>query len=260
MKSTLLSTGAAALVMGAAGGAPVASHAEVLVHGLGKTVCATVYNNRLQLNKCNAGDAQNWFNTRSPVQHYHNLCLGTDANHAADAQHPRAYSVGGAQLVVEACDATKPSQRWALRVNGLFGNDSGWCMDTNGGSVSEGTRIQIWTCSSGNPVVYHQLWAPGDLSSGSALRLGHAGMLLGPGSVAALSWAQTASGGLPQLAANPGNMLTRNGSILSQGVSNIVAQGGGNIVAQGGGNIVAQGGGNAIALSGGMIVAQGGGN
>jgi len=211
-------------------GAPAPAKAEVLVSGVGKTVCATVYNNRLQLNRCDGGDAQNWFYGYGH-QHYHNLCL--------DSETPNP----GAQLVVAACQANKASQQWGLQPSGLMRNESGWCADVNGGNTSEGTRIQIWRCAANVSQSPHQLWAMGTLKSLASLCVSASvAQDISPGSIIAnVSVLKT---------------LKATGSgVVSTAGGNTVAAGGGNVVPASG-KIVAAGGLNMIQLDSGAVLSH----
>ena len=201
MKTAALFVGATALAVSTVGALPAPARALVAVSGLGPTLCATVYRNALQLNRCDGGDAQNWFSTTYGAQRYHGLCL--------DSATPD----GGSQLVVMTCQ-NKPSQRWAISPNGQLKNESGWCTDVNGGRAAEGTRIQTWGCTSG---AMHQRWGIGQYE---------------PASSAVSGTAVKTVGGAPagQVVAVAG------GSIVAQGGGNVIRIQGGSIVAQGGGN------------------------
>ncbi|KAJ6477672.1 ricin B lectin domain-containing protein [Mycena sanguinolenta] len=67
----------------------------------------------------------------------------------------------GAAVVIEMCSAPTPANSWFVP-NGnnahgslqIFGDK---CLDVTDGVDADGTRLQIWTCASGNT---NQLWEP----------------------------------------------------------------------------------------------------
>ncbi|KAK7038571.1 hypothetical protein R3P38DRAFT_547780 [Favolaschia claudopus] len=74
----------------------------------------------------------------------------------------------GAPVVIEMCSAPTPGNSWVVP-NGnnaagalkIFGNK---CLDVTDGINTDGTRLQIWICASGNT---NQLWEPEFGSVGS---------------------------------------------------------------------------------------------
>ncbi|KAJ6586011.1 ricin B lectin domain-containing protein [Mycena capillaripes] len=79
----------------------------------------------------------------------------------------------GAAVVIEMCSAPTPANSWVVP-NGnnaagslqIFGNK---CLDVTDGVNADGTRLQIWTCASGNT---NQLWEPEFGSVGNILWVG----------------------------------------------------------------------------------------
>ena len=100
------------------------------------TLCATVASNRLQLNQCRGGDAQDWFKSAYGVQNgYHGLCLDTEG------------AASGAALVVVGCQ-NKPSQRWGYdTTTRALRNEAGFCADVYSGRAVEGQKIIAFTCN-----------------------------------------------------------------------------------------------------------------
>ncbi|KAJ7189513.1 hypothetical protein GGX14DRAFT_408740 [Mycena pura] len=88
-----------------------------------------------------------------------------------NAQQPPLWPTGGclsassnadgAAVVIEMCSAPTAGNSWVVP-NGnnaagplqIFGNK---CLDVTDGVNADGTRLQIWTCASGNT---NQLWEP----------------------------------------------------------------------------------------------------
>lgn len=202
---------------------PFALHAEVMVASMAANLCLDVNQstNAVALWTCHGGANQNFFTSAYGKQTFNGRCL--------DQASPNQ----GAGLVMAACDANKPSQRWSLVSNpsdanalGSYRNESGWCANIPGGNASPGVQIIAWTCSPKNAGGRrNDVWGRGT----------------------------TVPIGLAHLAPAVAAKMSQVGSIVAAGGGNIVAAGGGNIVAAGGGNIVAAGGGNVIAISGGAI-------
>jgi hypothetical protein len=195
------------------------ARADVMIAGiLGRNLCVTVYNNHLQTNHCNAGDAQNWFTGAYGQQHYHNLCLGVEGGDNARA---------GAQLIVTTCNSSQHNQKWSLWNTGAYHNEQGYCMDISGGNPNEGAKVEIWNCNG----QAHQAWSNGTFTSAAAV--------LPPSVVSKL-----------QL----GMVVTPQGKVIAAGGGNVIAAGGGNVIAAGGGNVVSAGGGNVVVMKGGAVV------
>jgi hypothetical protein len=99
------------------------------------------------LNTClpaGPGVNQVWdFNGDGTVQdHGLNLCLDLFGGATAP----------GTRVIIQACDATKATQRWTVQLGGFLLNQAaGSCLDTVGGSLISGTRIQISACVGAAP-------------------------------------------------------------------------------------------------------------
>ncbi|KAJ7254834.1 ricin B lectin domain-containing protein [Mycena rebaudengoi] len=82
-------------------------------------------------------------------------------------------NVDGAAVVIQMCSAPTAANSWVVP-NGnnaagplqIFGNK---CLDVKDGVNADGTRLQIWTCASGNT---NQLWEPEFGSVGNIVWVG----------------------------------------------------------------------------------------
>ena len=200
------------------------ARAEVMVASMAPNLCldANQTSNIVALWGCHGGANQNFFTTAYGKQTFNGRCL--------DQSGPNA----GAGLVMAACDANKPSQRWSLvskagdaNALGSLRNESGWCANIANGNATQGAQVIVWTC-------------PAKSATGRRNDV----------------WGQGTFKPIASAGVSPANIakMSQVGSIVASGAGNIVASGAGNIVASGAGNIVASGAGNVIAISSGALM------
>lgn len=153
----------------------------------------------------------------------------------------------GAPITVQTC-TNAANQKWGYQSNGTLRNESGFCLDIEGGATGDGARILGYTCHGGG----NQQWYPAVTSSSASLGTAAQLKLQGKGSAKSVISSPNFSGG--NIVASGG------GNIVAGGAGNMIASGGGKIVAGGAGNMIAKFGGQLIANDGASIVAGGAGN
>lgn len=146
--------------------------------------------------------------------------------------------VSGAPVTVQAC-TNATNQRWGYQSNGTLRNESGFCLDIEGGSRTNGARILGYSCHGAS----NQQWYPGVHSRQAYVGLAAAARAQGRNDAKSFLLSPNFSGG----------------NIVAAGGGNIVAGGAGNLLANDGGGIVAGGAGNLLALFGPSLLANDGG-
>lgn len=153
----------------------------------------------------------------------------------------------GSPITVQTC-TNAANQKWGYQSNGTLRNESGFCLDIEGGSGSDGARILGYSCHGGG----NQQWYPAVTSSSATLGTAAQLKLQAKGSAKSVLSSPNFSGG---------NIVGSGGAnILAGGAGNIIAAGGGKIVSGGAGNMLAKFGGQLIANDGASILAGGAGN
>ncbi|MGZ3144739.1 ThuA domain-containing protein [Lentzea chajnantorensis] len=90
---------------------------------------------RIQLYTCNSNAAQQWTVNGNTLRAF-NKCMTTAGGN-------------GAQVQLQTCNGSG-TQNWAPGANGsLVHQQSGRCLDANGGSSADGTSLIVWTCHGG---------------------------------------------------------------------------------------------------------------
>src|SRR6185295_15215512 len=163
------------------------ARAEVMVASMAPNLCldANQTSNIVALWGCHGGANQNFFTTAYGKQTFNGRCL--------DQSGPNA----GAGLVMAACDANKPSQRWSLvskagdaNALGSLRNESGWCANIASGNATQGVQVVAWTCSAkGTGGRSNDVWGRGTVkpiaSAGLAptavAKMGQVGSLISSG-------------------------------------------------------------------------------
>ncbi|HET7017901.1 MAG TPA: ricin-type beta-trefoil lectin domain protein [Streptosporangiaceae bacterium] len=105
---------------------------------------STAAGNKIQVWTCRGDAAQNWLvEPGGTIQLGASSCLDTTGGHT-----------DGTKVVLEPCSGTS-SQIWTHGSNdSLVQQSTGMCLDINGGTATNGTAMQIWTCNGGT----NQAW------------------------------------------------------------------------------------------------------
>jgi len=138
---------AAVTLAGLTAAAPASAAATGAITGIGGKCVdvvdgGTANGTRVQLWSCNGGAAQQWSARDDGSVSALGRCL--------DA----AGTANGAAVQVFDCDGTA-AQRWTADAGRLVNAGSQRCLDATGVSSADGTRLQLWSCSTGA----NQQWA-----------------------------------------------------------------------------------------------------
>lgn len=116
------------------------------------------YGQQLDIYACNSTDAQRWFWTADTGALWLPLSGSTTGSNGsnfcidlANNTLPATLTTTGTYLRIATCNGS-PAQQWVLQSDGTIrlAEDTRWCLDRPGGATANGTKVQLYGCTSGN--------------------------------------------------------------------------------------------------------------